>query len=187
MGASIPFACQDWAATKAAHRFFSNPRVSEAAILAGHFEATTARTRASDGLIFTLHDTTAFSFQRKALEGVGAITRPRLNRGSGPRSLVCRQQRCGISRQARVVAELLIGALAQKSFAREGSTNPPPFGGRGARKNEVSPLCPGNADAQPLEGCRDLHRHAGFDHQTADFADGRNDVGGGGVELFAGS
>lgn len=31
MGASIPFACQDWAATKAAYRFFANPRVDEAA------------------------------------------------------------------------------------------------------------------------------------------------------------
>jgi hypothetical protein len=28
MGESIPMACQDWAATKAAYRFFSNERVS---------------------------------------------------------------------------------------------------------------------------------------------------------------
>jgi len=29
IGGSIPFACQDWAATKAAYRFFSNARISE--------------------------------------------------------------------------------------------------------------------------------------------------------------
>ncbi|WP_348632690.1 IS4/Tn5 family transposase DNA-binding protein [Rhizobium leguminosarum] len=29
MGGSIPFACQDWANTKAAYRFFSNPNVEE--------------------------------------------------------------------------------------------------------------------------------------------------------------
>lgn len=43
LGASLPFACQDWAGTKAAYRFFSNTRVSEAQILAGHFQATRER------------------------------------------------------------------------------------------------------------------------------------------------
>lgn len=43
IGATVPAACQDWAATKAAYRFFSNPRVDEGAILAGHFAATAAR------------------------------------------------------------------------------------------------------------------------------------------------
>jgi len=38
MGQSIPLVCQDWANTKAAYRFFSNDRVSEADILAGHFQ-----------------------------------------------------------------------------------------------------------------------------------------------------
>jgi hypothetical protein len=41
MGASIPLACQDWANTKAAYRFFSNDRINEAEIiLAGHFQST---------------------------------------------------------------------------------------------------------------------------------------------------
>jgi hypothetical protein len=39
IGASLPLVCQDWANTKAAYRFFSNDRVSEAQILAGHFQA----------------------------------------------------------------------------------------------------------------------------------------------------
>ena len=49
MGESIPFACQDWANTKAAYRFFSNDRVSEADILAGHFQSTRDRFIAADG------------------------------------------------------------------------------------------------------------------------------------------
>jgi hypothetical protein len=43
VGRSIPFACQDWAAAKAAYRFFSNGRVSEEQILADHFLATRER------------------------------------------------------------------------------------------------------------------------------------------------
>lgn len=35
IGQSIPMVCQDWANTKAAYRFFSNERVSEADILSG--------------------------------------------------------------------------------------------------------------------------------------------------------
>lgn len=44
MGGSIPFACQDWANTKAAYRFFANERVEEADILSGHFGATRSPT-----------------------------------------------------------------------------------------------------------------------------------------------
>src|ERR1700737_515144 len=64
MGQSIPLVCQDWANTKAAYRFFSNDRVSEADILAGHFQSTFERAVAPDGPVFVLHDPTDFSFQR---------------------------------------------------------------------------------------------------------------------------
>jgi hypothetical protein len=33
LGQTIPLACQDWANTKAAYRFFSNPRITQLAIL----------------------------------------------------------------------------------------------------------------------------------------------------------
>jgi len=49
LGEGIPFACQDWANTKAAYLFFSNDRVSEADILAGHFESTRSRFVATEG------------------------------------------------------------------------------------------------------------------------------------------
>lgn len=71
IGAALPAACQDWAATKAAYRFFSNPRVNESIILAGHFAATKSRIAASQGPILILHDTTEFSFQRVRPEAIG--------------------------------------------------------------------------------------------------------------------
>jgi Transposase DNA-binding len=46
IGQTIPLACQDWANTKAAYRFFSNPRISEEEILSGHFASTQARVAA---------------------------------------------------------------------------------------------------------------------------------------------
>src|SRR5688572_12022599 len=58
---SIPLACQDWAATKAAYRFFSNEHVSEQEILSGHLACTHERFAASEGPVFVLHDTTEFS------------------------------------------------------------------------------------------------------------------------------
>src|SRR6516165_5927496 len=63
MGESIPLVCQDWANTKAAYRFFSNDRVSEADILSGHFQSTRDRLAAADGLVLVLHDTTEFTYQ----------------------------------------------------------------------------------------------------------------------------
>lgn len=71
IGETLPTACQDWAATKAAYRFFSNPRVNESIILAGHFAATSARMAATKGPILVLHDTTEFSFQRDRPETIG--------------------------------------------------------------------------------------------------------------------
>ena len=61
-GESIPLVCQDWANTKAAYRFLDNERVSEAEILAGHFQATRERFAATSGPILVLHGTTEFSY-----------------------------------------------------------------------------------------------------------------------------
>jgi hypothetical protein len=51
IGESIPLACQDWAATKAAYRFFANDRVSEGEILGGHFLSTRERCAGAGGPI----------------------------------------------------------------------------------------------------------------------------------------
>ena len=94
MGQSIPFACQDWANTKAAYRFLSNSRVTEADILAGHFQSTRERAGATEGLIFVLHDTTEFTFQREAVEAIG-ITKS-VNSGRDKAGRVRSHTVCGI-------------------------------------------------------------------------------------------
>lgn len=71
MGESIPYACQDWASTKAAYRFLANERVEEGEILSGHFAATRARYAQSDGPILLIQDTTEFSYKRVDPEAIG--------------------------------------------------------------------------------------------------------------------
>src|SRR5437868_7174610 len=75
VGESIPLVCQDWANTKAAYRFLSNERVSEGAILAGHFQSTRDRLLAESEPILILHDTTEFSFQRDDVRPIGVLKR----------------------------------------------------------------------------------------------------------------
>jgi hypothetical protein len=73
IGGSIPWACQDWANTKAAYRFFANDRVSEKDILAGHFQATRDRVAADQAVILMLHDTTEFTFHGQDTEAIGIV------------------------------------------------------------------------------------------------------------------
>src|SRR6201987_4857502 len=89
MGQSIPLVCQDWANTKAAYRFFSNDRVSEADILSGHFQSTRERIAAAGGPVLVLHDTTEFTYQRDRPELIGItklITNSRRDLAGNPRS-----------------------------------------------------------------------------------------------------
>lgn len=72
-GSGISVACEDWANTKAAYRFLSNPRVSEDAILSGHFAATKRRVAATQERVLVLHDTTEFSFKREAADSIGLL------------------------------------------------------------------------------------------------------------------
>ncbi|MHC2365057.1 IS4/Tn5 family transposase DNA-binding protein [Rhizobium leguminosarum] len=74
-GHPIPAACGDWAATKAAYRFFDNPRVTEHGVLAGHFAATVRRCADSEGPILIVQDTTEFTYSRTRL-GRSASPRP---------------------------------------------------------------------------------------------------------------
>ena len=71
MGESIPYACQDWANTKAAYRFLANERVDEADILSGHLAATRARYDDCDGPILLIQDTTEFSYKRADPKAIG--------------------------------------------------------------------------------------------------------------------
>lgn len=73
MGQTVPFACQDWASTKAAYRFFANSHVCEQDILGAHFQATRERFKGATGPILVLQDTTTFSYKRDQSEHIGFI------------------------------------------------------------------------------------------------------------------
>ena len=75
IGESVPYACQDWANTKAAYRFFSNDTVSEEQIMAGHFQATRDRLSQANQKILMIHDTCEFSFQREKDSKLGFLGR----------------------------------------------------------------------------------------------------------------
>src|SRR5436189_2682695 len=134
VGETIPMACQDWANTKAAYRFFSNERVSENDILAGHFQATRDRFQATDGLALVLHDTTEFSFQRERPELIGNIGVSAGRRDNTGRPHL--HTVCGILMHSSLVitAEgLPLGIAAVKFWTRKG------FKGTNALKKKVNP------------------------------------------------
>jgi hypothetical protein len=133
MGRSIPFACQDWANTKAAYRFFSNDRVSEAEILAGHFQSTRARAAASDGPILVLHDTTEFSYQRERPEAIGLTYTVNSGRDKAGRSRL--HTVCGVlmhSSLAITTEGLPLGLAAIKFWTRK------KFKGTAALKKKIN-------------------------------------------------
>jgi hypothetical protein len=128
IGGTLPAACQDWAATKAAYRFFSNPRVDEGVILAGHFAATKARHGGTTGPTPVLHDTTEFGFQRDCPEAIGRIS---LLKGRHATHTVC-----GVLMHSSLVltpAGVPLGLAAVKFRTRE------EFEGTNALKRKVNP------------------------------------------------
>ncbi len=134
MGQSIPFACQDWANAKGAYRFLSNDRVNEADILAGHFQSTRDRAGAAEGLIFVLHDTTEFTFQREDSSAIG-ITKS-VNSGRDKAGRVRSHAVCGIlmhSSLGLTTEGLPLGLAAVKVWTRQ------KFKGTAALKKKVNP------------------------------------------------
>src|SRR3954471_3276769 len=134
MGGSIPLACQDWANTKAAYRFFSNDRVSEGEILGGHFRATRDRAAGVGGPLMVLHDTTEFSYRRRRPERVGQTCR--VNSGKDKKGRFRMHTVCGLLMHASlaVTAEgLPLGLAAVKFWTRK------KFKGTKALKRSVNP------------------------------------------------
>lgn len=74
IGGSTPWVCQDWSATKAAYRFFSNRRVNEGQILSGHFQAVRERMPRDGRPVLVLHDTTELSYRRKDTKPIGILS-----------------------------------------------------------------------------------------------------------------
>ncbi len=134
MGESIPFACQDWANTKAAYRFFANDRVEEREILSGHFAATRARYDACKGTILLIQDTTEFSYQRAAPHLIG-MTKS-VNSGQDTRGRLRHHTVCGIlmhSSLAVTTDGLPLGLAAVKFWSRK------KFKGTAALKRKINP------------------------------------------------
>ena len=135
IGGSIPFACQDWAATKAAYRFLSNGRVDEEKILAGHFLCTRERLAATNASpVLVLHDTTEFSYHRDDPDSVGILQRlasPYAKDG-GPGHHIT----CGILMHSSLVVTtdgLPLGLAAIKFWSRD------KFHGANALKRSINP------------------------------------------------
>jgi hypothetical protein len=134
MGQSIPLVCQDWANTKAAYRFFANERVSEADILASHFQSTRDRIVATDGPVLVLHDTTEFSYQRENTAAIG-ITKS-INSGRDKAGRLRSHTVCGIlmhSSLAVMTDGLPLGLAAVKFWTRK------KFKGTNALKKTINP------------------------------------------------
>ncbi len=128
IGATVPMACQDWAATKAAYRFFSNRRVDEGLILAGHFAATRARFARTTGPTLVLRDTTEFSYKRDSTEAIGQISIIKGQHGS--------HTLCGVLMHSSLVLTsggVPLGLAAVKFWTRE------KFKGTNALKKSVNP------------------------------------------------
>jgi Transposase DNA-binding len=134
MGESIPLACQDWANTKAAYRFFANERISEAEILEGHLRSTRDRFAAANGPVLILHDTTEFTYQRERADQIDVVHQ--LNCGMdkyGGRKL---RTVCGLlmhSSLAVTLEGLPLGLAAVKFWTRS------KFKGTAALKKTINP------------------------------------------------
>ena len=134
IGGSLPFVCQDWANTKGAYRFFSNDRVSEAQILAGHFQSTRDRFAATAGTVLVLQDTTEFTFQRERAEAVGITYR--VNSGKDKAGRFRLHTVCGLLMHASLVVTtegLPLGLSAVKFWSRQ------QFKGTAALKRKINP------------------------------------------------
>ncbi len=139
-GSTLPAACQDWAATKAAYRFLDNGRVDEAAILAGHFQATRARTARAAGTVLILHDTTEFSYRRTDPQAIGILGKTAAGKLADGRPRM--HTTCGILLHSSMVVTLEglpLGLAAAKFWTRK------KFKGANALRGKV------NATRIPIE------------------------------------
>ncbi|MER8640440.1 transposase [Mesorhizobium sp. M1365] len=127
-GKPIPAACGDWAAAKAAYRFFDNPPVTEHSVLAGHFAATAARIAASE------------------VRSLSCRTRPNLSTAARSRVKSVHQdhQRRALQGRAAQRADFVRGADAFEPGRHPHRHAPRSDGGEVLDTNEIQ----GNARAQ---------------------------------------
>jgi hypothetical protein len=129
-----PWSARILANPKAAYRFFSNERVSEAALLAGHFQSTRARCLAEPQPVLILHDTTEFSFKREDLGPLGMLKKGVA--GQDRHGRLRHYTRCGLlmhSSLAVTTDSLPLGLAAVKFWPRK------KFKGTNALRGKVNP------------------------------------------------
>ena len=169
LGQTIPLACQDWANTKAAYRFFSNPRITEEEILSGHFASTQARAAALQEPLLVLHDTTEFTFQSNG-PSIGLITNlPRKRTVSGL-----------LMHSSLVVTSdgLPLGLAAVKFWTRK------EFKGTNALKRKVNPTRIPIEEKESFKWLENIRQATGLLQRPADcihVADREGDI----FELFS--
>jgi Transposase DNA-binding len=151
LGGSIPLACQDWANTKAAYRFFSNERISDGDILGGHFQSTRSRLAATAGPILVLHDTTEFSYQRERADRIGLTCR--VNSGKSGRFRM--HTVCGLLMHASLAVTtdgLPLGLAAVKFWTRK------KFKGTAALKRQINPTRVPIEHKESVRWLENMHR-----------------------------
>lgn len=134
IGQPLPLACQDWAGTKAAYRFFSNERFGEDAILSGHFAATAARCAACEGPLLVVQDTTELIYKWGKPDVLGAIGPAQTGRDRGGKPRMYTQ--CGLLMHSGLVVTpegLPLGLVTAKLWTRS------KFKGTNALKRQVNP------------------------------------------------
>jgi hypothetical protein len=155
--ASLKAACRGWAETIATYRFFDNERITEAALLEPHQEATLQRVQAQKRVL-VIQDTTEIDYSsKKELEGTGPLS-------------VEQRQGFFVHSQYVVTPERLpLGVWGTKIYARDGEDEK---AGRKEKPIEEK------ESYRWLEGYRDVCRLAESapDTQTISVSDREGDI-----------
>jgi hypothetical protein len=155
--ASLKAACRGWAESIATYRFFDNERITEAARLEPHREATLQRVRAQNRVL-VIQDTTEIDYSsKKELEGTGPLS-------------VEQRQGFFVHSQYVVTPERLpLGVWGTKIYARDGEREK-----AGRKKQPIEE----KESFRWLEGYRDVCRLAELapDTQTISVSDREGDI-----------
>lgn len=171
VGRSIPWACQDWAAVKAAYRFFSNGRVSEEQIMAGHFLATRERIACTEELFLVVHDTTEFTYKREDMAAVGLVSKGSVRKDADGRPVYFTT--CGInlhSSLALTLDGLPLGLTAVKFWNRKA------FKGRKAKRKAHNAPIEEKESVRWLENLRSSTELLGQPQRSVHVGDQESDI-----------
>jgi hypothetical protein len=171
VGRSIPWACQDWGAVKAAYRFFSNGRVSEEQILAGHFLATRERIAGGEDLFLVVHDTTEFSYKREDMAAVGLVSKGSVRKDAQGRPVYFTT--CGMnlhSSLAVTLEGLPLGLTAVKFWSRKA------FKGRKAKRKAHNAPIEKKESVRWLENLRSSTELLGQPQRCVHVGDQESDI-----------